>query len=47
MKWKTSVRGSSRAKALHWAACRRTSLRYFDQVDFDGQVVDSRAHARG
>ena len=25
----------------------RTSLRYFDQVDFDGPVVDSRAHARG
>ena len=25
----------------------RASLRYFDQVDFDGQVVDSRAHARG
>jgi hypothetical protein len=25
----------------------RTSLRYFDQVDFDGAVVDSRAHARG
>src|SRR5215211_101167 len=24
----------------------RTSLRYFDQVDFDGPVVDSRAHAR-
>ncbi len=25
----------------------RTSLRYFDQVDFDGAFVDSRAHARG
>jgi len=25
----------------------RASLRYFDQVDFDGPVVDSRAHARG
>jgi hypothetical protein len=25
----------------------RTSLRYFDQVDFDGSPVDSRAHARG
>ena len=25
----------------------RTSLRYFDQVDFDGPPVDSRAHARG
>jgi hypothetical protein len=25
----------------------RTSLRYFDQVDFDGAPVDSRAHARG
>jgi hypothetical protein len=25
----------------------RASLRYFDQVDFDGAVVDSRAHARG
>jgi carbamoyl-phosphate synthase large subunit len=25
----------------------RTSLRYFDQVDFDGPLVDSRAHARG
>ena len=25
----------------------RTSLRYFDQVDFDGAVVDSRAHAGG
>ena len=25
----------------------RTSLRYFDQVDFDGPVVDSKAHARG
>jgi carbamoyl-phosphate synthase large subunit len=25
----------------------RTSLRYFDQVDFDGPAVDSRAHARG
>jgi carbamoyl-phosphate synthase large subunit len=25
----------------------RTSLRFFDQVDFDGAVVDSRAHARG
>jgi len=24
----------------------RTSLRYFDQVDFDGPPVDSRAHAR-
>jgi hypothetical protein len=23
----------------------RTSLRYFDQVDFDGPAVDSRAHA--
>jgi carbamoyl-phosphate synthase large subunit len=25
----------------------RTSLRYFDQIDFDGPVADSRAHARG
>ncbi len=25
----------------------RASLRYFDQIDFDGPVVDSRAHARG
>jgi carbamoyl-phosphate synthase large subunit len=25
----------------------RTSLRYFDQVDFDGPAVDSKAHARG
>jgi hypothetical protein len=25
----------------------RASLRYFDQVDFDGPIVDSRAHARG
>jgi carbamoyl-phosphate synthase large subunit len=25
----------------------RTSLRYFDQVDYDGPSVDSRAHARG
>jgi hypothetical protein len=25
----------------------RTSLRYFDQVDFDGAVVDSSAHAAG
>jgi hypothetical protein len=23
----------------------RTTLRYFDQLDFDGAVVDSRAHA--
>jgi hypothetical protein len=25
----------------------RASLRYFDQVDFDGPVVESRAHASG
>jgi hypothetical protein len=25
----------------------RTSLRYFDQVDFDGPDVDSAAHAAG
>jgi carbamoyl-phosphate synthase large subunit len=25
----------------------RASLRYFDQVDFDGPTVDSKAHARG
>ena len=25
----------------------RASLRYFDQVDFDGSVVDSASHARG
>ena len=25
----------------------RASLRYFDQVDFDGPIVDSRAHERG
>jgi hypothetical protein len=25
----------------------RTTLRYFDQLDFDGPVVDSRAHAGG